>query len=150
VVQITLDEDIRVWYLWHPYTKDVFSGYGLGKNNDYLIGILMVDRPRKAPEEYLNEIKKAFGECQLYPMANDGCRGILCQMNIEEESRQYIKNFKFSINKTVLERFTPLLKINPKPHFLMKYSQDQGLWVSEFYLSENAQRGGMNPNRNKP
>ena len=149
MVQIALDENIRVWYLWHPDTKDVFSGYGLGESNDYLIGILMVDRPRKAPIGYLNQIKKAFGECQLYPMATDGCRGILCQMSIEEESRKYVKNFEFSINAIVMERFSPLLENKPNPHFLMQYSHMERLWLSEFYFPENHQKGDINPDRNK-
>jgi len=141
-----LDELIHVWYLWHPNTKDVFSGYGLGTGTDYIVGILMVDRPRKAPVEYLNNIRETFGECELYPMTANSSQGILCQMSIEEDSRQYIKEFEYSINRTIRERFAPLLENKPKPHFLMQYSHKLGLWVSEFYLSETAKRGGINPN----
>ena len=149
MVRITLDEKIHVYYLWHPNTEDVFSGYGLGIDKDYIVGFLMVDRPRKAPAGYLNDIKKTFGEYELHPITTDGCRGILCQMSIEEESRKYIKNFQYPINETVLERFEPLLKYKPKPHFLMQYSHKQDLWVSEFYLAETEKRGGVNPNRNR-
>jgi hypothetical protein len=47
-------------FLWHPETEDVFSGDGLvtGKGfKDYLVGILMVDRPRPADPEWLEEAK---------------------------------------------------------------------------------------------
>ena len=33
-------------FLWHPGTRDIFSGYGLAIAPLHLIGLMMVDRPR--------------------------------------------------------------------------------------------------------
>lgn len=35
-------------YLWHPGTKDIFSGYGLVIAPNHLVGVVMVDRPNTA------------------------------------------------------------------------------------------------------
>src|SRR5882724_12604731 len=32
--------------LWHPGTRDIFSGYGLRMAPAHLVGVVMVDRPR--------------------------------------------------------------------------------------------------------
>ena len=64
-----------LYFLWHPSTEDVFSGYGLIAREgikDHLVGIPMVDRPRRADPEWLQEVEATFGECCLVPMTATG------------------------------------------------------------------------------
>jgi len=142
VENMSLDE-YAAWCLWHPGTEDTFSGYGIGKDTDYIIGLLMIDRPQIAPQEYLDEIRKEFGPYFVSPMTFDGCRGILCQMTIEEQSRRYVRRFDKELEDIILNNIDPLLEHKPKPHFMMGYSHELRLWTSTFY------RGDKNSDRNK-
>jgi hypothetical protein len=42
----------------------MFSGYGipLNEGKSPLVGMLMVDRPRRCPNSYIRELRDAFGE----------------------------------------------------------------------------------------
>ena len=49
-----------LFFLWHPGTGQIFSGYGLAMrpgSKDLLSGLLMVDRPRPADPEWLAEVE---------------------------------------------------------------------------------------------
>ncbi len=86
----------ELYFLWHPGTEDIFSGYGLVAKEgfkDYLVGLLMVDRPRRADAEWLKEVEATFGEYQLVAMTAAGERGIACQMRIEPESLPHLRRF---------------------------------------------------------
>ena len=84
----------RLYFLWHPGTKDIFSGYGLTVQpgrKDHLVGLLMVDRPQKVDPAWLAEIERRFGGYVLYVMTVTGERGIACQMQIEPASFPYLR-----------------------------------------------------------
>lgn len=73
-----------LYFLSHPGTENVFSGYGLVAREgfkDYLVGVLMVDRPRPADPEWLRLVEETFGEYELVEMTATGERGIVCQMS---------------------------------------------------------------------
>ena len=78
-------------FLWHPGTTDIFSGYGLRIAPAHLIGVVMVDRPRPAAADWLEEIMQTFGGYELVPMTASGERGMLCQMRIAEDSRVHLR-----------------------------------------------------------
>ncbi|MDQ3830756.1 MAG: hypothetical protein M3361_15925 [Candidatus Tectomicrobia bacterium] len=77
-----------LYYLWHPGTRDRFSGYGLVIAPWRLVGIIMVDRPTVADPAWLADIERTFGSNQLTAMTHTGERGIVCQMEVAENSRQ--------------------------------------------------------------
>lgn len=75
-------EKEELFYLWHPETDQIFSGYGLTNESgrkDRLVGLLMVDRPQRADPEWLQMINNIFGDCRL--VATDAaCEGLNLQM----------------------------------------------------------------------
>ena len=51
-------------FLSHPGTDNIFSGYGLTMqpgSNEFLAGLLMVDRPRPVDPEWLKEVDSTLG-----------------------------------------------------------------------------------------
>jgi hypothetical protein len=54
--------------LWHPGTRDIFSGYGLRIAPAHLAGVVMVDRPRPVDPAWLGEVRQMFGGYELIPM----------------------------------------------------------------------------------
>ena len=57
-----------ILFLWHPGTKDRFSGYGLVLTALHLVGLLMVDRPEPVDANWLETIERTFGSYQLSAM----------------------------------------------------------------------------------
>ena len=59
-----------LYFLTHEVNPGVFSGYGIplkeGEKSP-LVGMLMVDRPNRCPEEYLQCLRDTFGEVMLGP-----------------------------------------------------------------------------------
>jgi hypothetical protein len=54
----------ELFFLEHPGTERIFSGYGLTLRPDmkeHLAGLLMVDRPRRVDPRWLKEVEEAFG-----------------------------------------------------------------------------------------
>ena len=45
--------DLR--FLWHPGTRDIFSGYGLVLAPAHLVGLIMIDRPTVADLVWLDD-----------------------------------------------------------------------------------------------
>ena len=85
----------ELYFLWHPTTSDVFSGYGLTmqeERKDRLVGLLMVDRPRPVDPQWLEDVKLVYGDYELVPMAANGDRGIVCQMYVAKESLPYLNS----------------------------------------------------------
>jgi hypothetical protein len=71
----------EIFFLCHSGTEKIFSGYGLTVEpgrKDYLVGLLIIDRPKPADPEWLKEIEVIFGEYQLVAMTASGERGIAC------------------------------------------------------------------------
>ena len=120
-----------LFFLWHPVLDELFSGYGLAMlpgNNEFLVGLLMVDRPTPADPEWLEEVEATFGETHLVAMTATGERGIVCQMQIEPNSIPHLHRFPdedAAVLKTALE---PLLEDPPKPAFILRWDQEARLW----------------------
>ena len=124
-----------LFFLGHPGTEDTFSGYGLTiqpGNKEFLVGLLMVDRPRPVDPDWLQEVEAAFGECQLIEMTATGERGIACQMQIEPESLSHLRQYpgeKATATQTALK---PLLENPPNPVFALRWDEEIQLWRSQF------------------
>ncbi len=125
----------QLWYLHHPGSVDTFSGYGLNiesNRKNWLAGILMVDRPRSADPSWLQDIQDTFGECQLVPMTATGERGLVCQMEIDEDSLPHLSPFRSEISDAIQEALEPLLEEPPAPKLRLSWDEESLLWQSEF------------------
>lgn len=125
----------ELFYLWHPGTEEIFSGYGLTVwpgNKSLLTGLLMVDRPRKADPLWLKEVEATFGDYQLVAMTASGERGIVCRMQIAQASQPFLRRFpgeQAAVMKAVLQ---PLLVKPPNPLFSMNWDEKGQVWRSRF------------------
>ena len=122
----------ELFFLGHPGTN-IFSGYGLTlkpDRKDYIAGLLMVDRPRPADPEWLQQVEDTFGECRLVPMTATGDRGIVCRMQIESDSRDYLRHFTSPKASTIKIAMEPLIEEPPKPIFRMRWDDEQKAWQS--------------------
>lgn len=125
----------ELYFLYHPGTDDVFSGYGLTtqpERDDHLVGLLMVDRPRPADPEWLQQVEDIFGAVQLVAMTATGERGIACQMCIDPGSLQYLRTFPGEKATAIEKSLEPLLENPPNPIFALRWDKDAELWRSEF------------------
>lgn len=125
----------ELFFLWHPGTEQIFSGYGLTmrpESKEFLAGVLMVDRPRPAEPEWLKEVGATFGEYQLAAMTAAGERGIVCQMQIEPESLPYLRRFPGQKASAIQVALEPLLEDPPKPVFTLRWDDERRLWRSRF------------------
>lgn len=124
----------QLYFLHHPHTEDTFSGYGLTLregDKDFLVGLLMVDRPQLADPAWLDEVEETFGEYQLVAMTKTGERGITCQMVIEPDSQASLRSFPMQKVAAIEQALTPLLEELPAPCFHLRWDEEQSLWVSE-------------------
>jgi hypothetical protein len=122
-------------HLMHPDKEDVFSGYGLPLEDRYhLVGLLMIDRPYRADEEWLEKVREEFGDFHLAYMTSSGERGMLCNMTIEEDSRKFLKEIDHPLNEKIARRLYPFLEYRPNPSFRMRWDDNLRMWVSEFDL----------------
>jgi hypothetical protein len=58
-----------LYFLTHESNPGIFSGYGIPLRNGEkspLIGMLMIDRPSKCPENYISDLRKTFGEAMSH------------------------------------------------------------------------------------
>ena len=60
-----------LYFLTHEDNPSMFSGYGIpiSKGKSPLAGILMIDRPSRCPESYIQKLKETFDEVIIGPMA---------------------------------------------------------------------------------
>lgn len=140
-----------LYFLWHPCTEYVFSGYGLIAREgfkDHLVGILMVDRPRRADPEWLQEVEAIFRECCLVPVTATGERGIVCQMQIEPDSLAYLRPYPGAIPAAIETALGPLLANLPSPAFTLRWDERARAWCSRFSLSTELPRTQHRCNRN--
>jgi hypothetical protein len=101
-----------LFFLWHPGTGQIFSGYGLAMrpgSNELLSGLLMVDWPRPADPQWLAEVEATFRECHLVPMTPAGERGIACQMQIKPDSLPHLRRFPGEKTAAIQTALNPLL-----------------------------------------
>jgi hypothetical protein len=125
----------ELYFLWHPGTEDAFSGYGLVTKDgfkDYLVGILMVDRPRPADPEWLKEVEEAYGQVELVPMTAGGERGIVCQMWIEPDSLPHLRQYPGAQTAAIKTALEPLLTNPPEPTFALRWDEEARVWCSQF------------------
>jgi hypothetical protein len=125
----------ELFFLWHPETKDTFSGYGLvlqPESKEFLVGVLMVDRPQPADLAWLQAVVEAYGDYQLVAMTAAGERGIACQMQIEPESRAYLRQFPSDKAAAIQAALEPLLEHLPNPAFRLRWDEQAQFWLSEF------------------
>jgi hypothetical protein len=124
----------QLYFLHHPHTQDTFSGYGLSLQagrKDFLVGLLMVDRPRPADPAWLAQVEETFGAYQLTAMTKTGERGMVCQMVIEPDSQGVLRSFSTEKAAAIGQALIPLLDELPAPCFRLRWDETQTLWVSE-------------------
>jgi hypothetical protein len=130
----------ELYFLWHPTTPDTFSGYGLTTqlgSKEVLVGLLMVDRPKPADPEWLNQLEATFGEYYLVAMTTTGERGIVCHMQIEPDSQPYLCQLPLDKAGAITQALAPLLEIPPEPSFHLRWDEVQNLWTSEPIIPNN-------------
>jgi hypothetical protein len=119
-----------LYYLWHPGTRDRFSGYGLTVAPWRLVGLIMVDRPTPADPAWLAEIERTFGRYELAAMTQTGERGIVCQMQVAEDSRPYLKRLVHPFNRAIRDALRPLRRQPPAVTLEVRWQADRQCWVS--------------------
>jgi hypothetical protein len=122
--------DLPLLYLWHPDTKDVFSGYGLALAPALLVGLVMVDRPKPANPAWLAEVRATFGDYQLTAMTQGGECGLVCQMHIGQQSLGYLKRFDHPLAAGLHTALLPLLRHLPAVTLALHWDETSGCWVS--------------------
>jgi hypothetical protein len=122
-------------FLWHPGTRDLFSGYGLRIAPAHLVGVVMVDRPRPAEADWLEEVQQTFGGYELVPMTHSGERGMVCQMRIVEESRVHLRVMRHAQSEAIRQALLPLLAAPPAVTFAMAWDEGRGGWASTIIRS---------------
>lgn len=135
----------ELFFLLHPGEVE-FSGYGLtveAGNLQRLVGILMVDRPKRVSRTWLAKVERTFGSYELYSMTPSGERGIACQMWIAEESLQYVQPLTDKSTRSLQAAFYPFLLVRPKPHFLVTWDAAVRMWRSEFYQPPSDEEKNM-------
>ena len=125
----------ELYFLWHPNTENVFSGYGLTMNagsKEHLVGLLMIDRPpQQNVDTWLQGVEEAFGAYQLVAMTATGERGIVCQMQIEAQSQPFLRQFPSDKAAAIAAALQPILDEQPNPIFVMNWDGERRVWVSQ-------------------
>ena len=112
--------------LWHPGTREIFSGYGLRIAPAHLVGLVMVDRPRPVDPAWLEEIRQTFGGCELVRMTRSGKRGMVCPMRIAEESRVHLRVMRSAQREAIRQALLPLLTELPAVTLAMAWDEARG------------------------
>jgi hypothetical protein len=121
---------VGVHYLWHPGTRDRFSGYGLFIAPGRLVGLIMVDRPTVADPTWLEEVERTFGSYQLAAMTQTGERGMVCQMEVAEDSHQYVRRLPQPLNRAIRDALRPLRRHPPAVTLAVRWDAEHRGWVS--------------------
>ena len=133
----------ELYFLWHPRTEDVFSGYGLtlkAGSKEHLLGLLLIDRPPQHVEAWLQQVSATFGRYQLVAMTATGERGILCQMQIESQSQPWLRQFPSDKTAAIASALQPLLEERPNPIFVMNWDEERHAWVSQLAAPSRTKR----------
>lgn len=126
----SLRHDPELCFLWHPGSRDIFSGYGLVVAPAHLVGLLMVDRPEPVDVNWLETIERTFGSYQLSAMTQTGERGLVCQMRIAEASMQYLRVLPHPDIGALRDALRPLLDDLPAVTLHLAWSADHACWMS--------------------
>ena len=125
----------ELFFLSHPGSDHIFSAYGLTTQADrreFLVGLLMIDRPGPVDPGWLEEVEATFGGYQLVQMTATGERGIACQMQIEPESLTYLGRLRGDKATAIRTALEPLLENPPNPVFTLCWDEGEQLWTSRF------------------
>jgi hypothetical protein len=90
----------------------------------------MVDRPTVADPLWLADIERSFGGYQLVEMTHSGERGIVCQMQVAQDSRRYLRRLVHSLNREIRKALRPLRRQPPVVTLTVARDQGHGCWVS--------------------
>ena len=90
----------------------------------------MVDQPEPADPEWLRQIEETFGQYQLVAMTATGARRVVCQMQVEQESLAYLRQFPSPKARDSQEALEPLLDEKPEPLFRVRCDKKLRLWTS--------------------
>jgi hypothetical protein len=130
-----------LYFLTHEGNPAMFSGYGIplkeGEKSS-LVGMLLLDRPTRCPQAYLDSIHDTFGDYQIGPMTSSGDRGLYTQMTIED--RLSLDLLRDDLYNSVAGIIADVLHNSvkggfmPNPKLWVRWSPEAGLWVSEFDL----------------
>lgn len=127
----------RLIYLTHPDREEAYSGFGLPLENKYhLVGLLLIDRPYRADDEWLHKVREEFGQFHLDYMTPSGERAMACRMKIDADSRQFLKEIEHPMSQKMEKKLYPLLEHAPVPTFAMRWDDQYRAWVSEFDLKD--------------
>jgi hypothetical protein len=136
-----------LYFLTHEGNPGVFSGYGIPLKEGTkspLVGMLLLDRPERCPQEYLDRIYDTFGEYQIGPMTSKGDRGLYTCMSIEDPlSLDLLRDDLYnSVAGTIAEILDNSLKAGllPNPKLKVRWSPEERLWVSEFDVQGGGKR----------
>jgi hypothetical protein len=124
----------ELFFLSNPGSENIFSGYGLTLQPDrkeYLAGLLIIDRPKLADPRWMEKVDDTFGECKLAPMVKTGERGIFCRMQIEPDSRKFLRQYSAIDTSGLKTALEPQLSQIPKPLFSMHWNEKEQAWQSE-------------------
>jgi hypothetical protein len=124
------EREPQLVFLWHPGTRDIFSGNGLRMAPAHLIGVLMVDRPRPVAADWLEDIRQTFGGYELVAMTHSGERGLVCQMRIVEDSRVHLRVMRSAQSEAIRQALLPLLAEPPAVTLAMAWDEARAGWVS--------------------
>jgi len=122
----------EIRFLWHPGTRDVFSGYGLVIGPAHVVGLIMVDRPAPADPAWFAWIAHVCGAYQLTAMTTSGERGLVCQMLIAEQSTQYLRVLPHPRLGALREALLPLDL--PAVTLRLAWAPDNRCWVSQLVV----------------
>src|SRR5512145_1731986 len=126
----TSRHDPELRFLWHPGTKDVFSGYGLVVAPAHLVGLILIDRPESVDANWLETIAHAFGSYQLTTMTTGGERGLVCQMVIAEESIAHLRVLPHPRLDALRDALVLLLEDLPAVTLSLTWSAENRCWIS--------------------
>jgi len=128
-----------LYFLTHDDNPGIFSGYGIplrGEEKSRPVGMLMIDRPSKCPEDYLQSLRKTFGEVIVGPMTLGGDRGLFTQMRIDDPYSLGLVREDIYAPKTqeIADVFHSILGLGyiPKSRLKLRWSREHRLWLSEF------------------
>ena len=121
---------VGLYYLWHPGTRDRFSGYGLLIAPWRLVGLIMIDRPTVADPAWLSDIERTFGSYHLAAMTHTGERGIVCQMQVADDSHRYLRRLVHPLNREIHKALRPLRRDPPAVTLAVRWQPDRQGWIS--------------------
>jgi hypothetical protein len=134
-----MDPKKPLYFLTHEGRPYVFSGFGIPLEDSHkspLVGMLLIDRPERCPDTYLQKLTETFAEVITAPMTAKGERGLYIRMRIDEPFS--LDLLTDSIDGPKAETLARSLEIPlglgylPNTRLRLRWSKADGLWVSQF------------------